>query len=182
MSAGWTRRGVGRGAVIAIVSLGAGAGLGYAIAHEPAPEPSGPRGGPQPEPTANASASARQPRPRRPAGDAERALVAPWKEGFTVGEFTVARLEGVDGGVFRVVLEREHGSIAMIVAAHGETGPNPPARTERFDVFYQARAVTPAEAEMLARALAKVLEANGDAQPPAGLGPFAPDSGGGIEL
>jgi hypothetical protein len=170
MQARKLKRSLGAIALLSVVGVGCHKG------HEPPPPPEMVNSAPPPGPSV---VSVR----KRPSATAvELALVAPWKEGFSVGGFTVARVEGVEGGVFRVVCKKEHASIALTVAMVADAGPLPPAGTDRFSVFYETRGATPDEGVALATALAKALEANASAPPPTDLGKFDPAAESGVEL
>lgn len=157
----WTKRGLLKAALIACVAALAGAALGYKVAHVPPPP--------------DATASAGPPRPK-PAGPAERALLAPLAEGAALGELEVREIQAVNHeGVLRVICAKGRAVVRLDVALLADEGPEPPGATDRYAVFYSLKNATPEEGERLARALADVIKKNEAAAPvPPGMVPFVP--------
>ena len=166
----WTTLGLAQAAIIAALALGAGAGLGTLIAREPAPSPASP-----------------EPRPPLPAGPAERALLAPLTEGAPLGDYEVREIHAVDPeGRLRIVCvkgraegraegrEKRREVVRLDVVLASEGGPEPPAETMRYAIFYSLKGAPPEDGERLAKALAEVLQKNEAAPPPPGMAPYTP--------
>jgi hypothetical protein len=130
---------------------------------------------PAPPPRAAGSAPA-------PPSSAERALVAPLAPGSDLAGFSVREIRGVEGGVMRVVCVKGKAEVRLDLALADEEGPTPPAVAGRYAVFYAVERATPEEGEKLAKALAKVVEKNAAAPPPAGMAPFTPRPKPGMTL
>ena len=157
----WTRRGLVRAASIAGVALGAGAALGYAVSHERLPAPPGASSAPS---AMRAQASAE-----------ELAILAPLKEGSTLGGFEVAEIDPVGGdGVLRIVCAKQGARVRLDVSLAVDGGPPPPAVAGRYAIFYALEKAVPADGERLALALAAILQTNATAPTPQGLGQFIP--------
>lgn len=112
--------------------------------------------------------------PPPPASSAELAIVAPVAVGSKLEGWTVAAIHGVDHGTLEIVCEKGSARVALSVALAAAGGPEPPASTERYAVFYSLRGATGEDGERLAKALARVLDANRAAPAPSGLEPFVP--------
>jgi hypothetical protein len=162
----WTLRRLAKGVAIGCVALGIGAGLVYGVAHQPEP-PAVADAGPPP------SAAAGRPRPAD-AGAPERALLSPLVEGAALGDFEVKEMHAVGPeGILRVVCRKGRAVVRLDVALLGEEGPEPPAVSGRYAIFYSLRNASPEEGELLARALAEVLKKNEEAvAAPPGIGTF----------
>ena len=155
-------RSLARALALAALSLAVGAGLGLVLAREPAPPPGRDGGGP--------------PKPR-PAGPAERALLAPLTEGSPLGGFEVREIHAVSAeGLLRVICVQGRAVVRLNVAlaAPADDGPAPPAVAGRYAIFYSLKNASPEEGERLAVELSTVLKANAAAPAPPGLSPFTP--------
>jgi hypothetical protein len=154
----WSLRGLARAAGIAAVSLAAGAAAGYAVSHEPAPPGPG-------------AAALRADRPR--AGAAERAIMAPLREGSPLAEgFAIEHVDAVRDGVLAVGCRKGDARVRLDVALAAVGGPQAPATAGPYAVYYATFGATQAEGERLAVALAGVLATHSALPVPAGLGPF----------
>lgn len=157
----WSVRGLVVAALIGCIAVGAGAFAGYRVAHVEGLEEKADAGPPRP----------------RPAGAAERALVAPLAEKGTLGGFEVQEIQAVNHeGVVRVVLAKGRAVVRLDVGLLAEEGPVPPAEAGRYAIFYSLKNATPEEGEQLARALGEVVKKNDAAgvAVPAGMVPFVP--------
>ncbi|MFO0588306.1 MAG: hypothetical protein U0441_12230 [Polyangiaceae bacterium] len=112
--------------------------------------------------------------PARAANKEELALIAPVAAGQTLEGFDVVDVRGVTDGGLDVVLRKGSARIVLTVALLGKGGPEPPASTDRYAVFYSLRGAEPADGERAAKALANVLGTHRDSPPPPGMGPFVP--------
>lgn len=163
------RRKLAWAALIAALALGAAAAIRPLLTPAP-PAP------PAPAPPTPGEDAGRQ-RPR-PAGPAERALVAPLAEGSALDDYEVREIHAVGPeGAMQVVCAKGRSvvrlSVALLTPAT-EEGPEPPAVAGRYAIFYSLRGASPEEGERLARALAEVLSKNDAAPAPPGMAPFAP--------
>lgn len=73
-----------------------------------------------------------------------------------------------------IICEKDGKRVVLSIALAAEGGPEPPASTDRYAVFYSARGAQAEDGERLAKALAERLLANRQATPPPGLMPFVP--------
>ena len=110
----------------------------------------------------------------RAANQQELALIAPVAAGQKLEGFDVVEVRGVTDGGLDVVLRKGAARIVLTVALLQQGGPEPPASTDRYAVFYSLRGAEPADAERAAKALANVLGTHRETPPPPGLGPFVP--------
>jgi hypothetical protein len=171
----WTRSTLTRALARGCFALAVGAGLGYLIAHEPTPRDPREEQRKQQEQQAVTHEDSHPDRPP-PAGEAELALLAPLKEGGTLGGYTVREIDAVgDSGQLRLVCQKENAVVELNVALKAESGPEPPATAGRYAVYYFARSAPPADGDALAHALAKIIEANSWARVPRKLRPFVPE-------
>ncbi len=179
-TSGWSIDVVARAVAIGSVALCAGAGAGFLVSHEPPPHhrPSA-RESASAAPSASASAATAPEAPPRPrAGDAELALLAPLREGGALGGFEVTEIDPVSKTGQLVLRCRKGSTVARLyvaLRANADAGPEPPATAGRYAVFYAIQDDARAEGDALARALAKILEANAAVPAPKGLAPFAPE-------
>ncbi|EYF08133.1 hypothetical protein [Chondromyces apiculatus] len=154
----WTLLGIGRAVFVASIALGSGAGLGTLITRPPSSEAAGEA---PPAPV--------------PAGAAERAILAPLAEGASLGDFEVLDIQAVNAeGAVRLHCVRDRAKVRLDVALVTEDGPEPPAFTDRYAVFYSLKNASPEDGERLARALAEILKKNESAPTPPGMKPFTP--------
>ncbi len=162
--AGRARRRLVRAAALAAVALGAGAGAVYLVAREPGP------------PSAAGPPRHIQVAPKpRSAGPAERALVAPLREGAALDDFEVKAIHAVsEEGVLRVVCARGKAVVRLDVALASDEGPAPAAAAGDYAIFYSLKNATPEEGERLAGQLAGVLKSNAGVVRPPGMAPFTP--------
>lgn len=135
-----------------------------------------------PPPPAPSSAPHASAAPARALTAAEQAIVTPLAAGSTLASFTVREIRGVEEGVMLVVCADHGAQVKLTVALAKGGGDAPPAVAGPYAVFYQIRSASPSEGEKLAKALAKVLEANLAAPPPPGMTPFTPKASPGTTL
>jgi hypothetical protein len=157
----WTRRGLGRAAVIAAVAVGTGAGLGYLVAHEPKPK----------EAASHASSQAAPVAPPE-----ERAMVEPLTVGAKLEDFDVVEIRPIgDDGLLRMACRKGNATVRLQVGLVAEDGPPPPAVAGPYAIYYGGESAVGDEGERLALALAKVIGAR-NASPPSKLKAFVPRS------
>ena len=148
-------------ALIAALALGAGAAIRSLLSTAPPAPPGADRDAGRPAP--------------RPAGPAERALIAPLAEGSALGDYEVREIQAVGPeGAMQVVCAKGRAVVRLSVALATDDGPEPAALAGRYAIFYSLRGASPEEGEQLARALAEILSKNDAAPVPSGMAPFAP--------
>ena len=153
----WSLGLVVRAGVVALIAVGVGGALGYAVSHQRSP-----------------SSPSRVVRPQ-PAGDAERALLAPLAVGSTVAGFEVRAIEAVRDGA--LTLTCAHGEATLQIQIRLRSA-EAPAVAGRYGVFFSlggggggggAGASTEADGQRLARAVAEILTQHLDLPVPSGL-------------
>lgn len=118
----------------------------------------------------SASPGVRRVRPKGlPAGPTELALVAPLEVGRELAGWEIRFIGAAEAGRLRVALGQAAETIALDVMLASEEGPEPPAATNRYHIYYRSRGARPEEATRLSRALAEVIAKNGHVEPPSGL-------------
>ncbi|AKT42587.1 hypothetical protein [Chondromyces crocatus] len=153
----WTLRGLARATLVALLALGTGAALGTLITRAPSPT--------DPNKTARPA----------PASAAERAILAPLSEGDSLGDYEVTEIQGVSPqGAVRVICTRDRATIRLDVALVTEEGPEPPAFTDKYAVFYSLKNAPPEDGERLAQTLVKILKKNESTPAPPGMATFTP--------
>jgi hypothetical protein len=86
----------------------------------------------------------------------------------------VRAVHAISDGILVIVCGKDRALVRRWVALASDTGPEPPARSGKYAVFYSARNVDPPDAERLARALASILDGHTDVPVPPGMTPFVP--------
>lgn len=139
-------------------------------------------GGRETAPEAPASVSAPPSPPPTPLDPTESALVAPLVVGADLDGFEVRDIRGVRDGVMRVVAVNGKATVYLQIALGSDDGPLAPAKTGRYAVFYSVNGATPQDGERLAKALARVVEANAAKPAPTGMTVFKARSKPGTPL
>ena len=108
------------------------------------------------------------------AGPNELALVAPLVVGGSLDGCEVTEIQAIHRGVLNVVCRKERSTMRLWIALASDKGPEPPAKADKYAVFYSASGLEPAEAERLSKALAEIVGKHADVPVPKGMTEFVP--------
>ncbi len=120
------------------------------------------------------SGSARSNPAVAPAGPNELALVAPLVVGGSLDGCEVTEIQAIHRGVLNVVCRWERSTMRLWIALASDKGPEPPAKADKYAVFYSASGIEPAEAERLSKTLADIVAKHADVPVPKGMTEFVP--------
>ena len=123
---------------------------------------------------ASSSSAPAAPPVARAAGAEELALVAPLVVGSSLVDFEVIEIHAMHKGVLDIVCRKGRSVVRLWIALASETGPEPPAMSGKYAVFYSVRSGDPADAERLAKALAEIVGKHSDVPIPKGMIEFVP--------
>jgi len=129
---------------------------------------------PEPAPVSSSKPVTHAPPPAGPAGPEELALIAPIVVGSKLGAYEVTKIQAIHKGVLEIVCRHDRAQVRLSIALLSEKGPEPPAQTDKYAVFYSNRGGEPAEAERLAKSLAEILGKHSDVPVPKGMTEFVP--------
>jgi hypothetical protein len=146
-SSKWSRRGLVRAAVIAVVLLATSFAFGLWVSRDHGRGP-------------------------MPISDAEAALIAPLKAGAALEDYQVREVHGVTHGYERLVCTRGAGVVQLDVALAGDT--RAPATAGRYAIFYSLKDAPDADGQKLAKALAAIVLTHAENPPPPGMTVFTP--------
>lgn len=94
--------------------------------------------------------------------------------GHSLADFEVVEIHAVQKGVLDVVCRKGRSVVRLWIALASDKGPEPPAETGKYAVFYSVRSGDPADAERLAKALAEIVGKHSDVPVPKGMTEFVP--------
>jgi hypothetical protein len=134
------------------------------------------KGSTEAAPGSSSKAVPNEPPPTTPAGPEELALIAPLVVGSKLGAYEVTKILAVHKGVLEIFCRNDRAQVRLSIALLSEKGPEPPAQTDKYAVFYSNRGGDPADAERLAKSLAEILGKHSDVPVPKGMTEFVPSA------
>lgn len=121
---------------------------------------------PRPQPAGSSASVATN------AVEAERALLAPLREGSALGPATIERLDGLSEGFFSLRVRIGDAPVTLLIGKAQGSTTRAPVTQGRYVLFYTGSATNYAAVEQALRALAAAISHHEDLPLPEGLRPL----------